>query len=84
MTRFYVKVSPGQDEFHVDVSGTYPRIDLTAPPDQGRANSELVNKLTQILGESVGIVSGHASRRKKMAVDLSEDEVRERLQDVHE
>ncbi len=79
MTKFYVKVETEKDEFHVDTSGTYPRISLTAPASQERANSELVRELSAILEKSVSIVSGHNSRRKQLAVDIGEDEIRGQL-----
>lgn len=79
MTTFYVKVIPGQDEWTIDLSGTYPRISLKQPASNGRANNELVNELHEILETPVRIVPGYQSRRKQLAVDLERDEIDQRL-----
>lgn len=81
MSAFYVKVEPGSERFGIDVSGTYPRVSLEAEPSQGRANEELVRRLSEVLGCAVGIVSGHRSRRKKLVADMPEDEVKRILED---
>lgn len=75
MAEFYVKVVPDQDAFHIDMSGTYPEIHLMAPASQGKANDELVSRLSGLLGADVGIMSGHHSRRKKIAADRSQDAI---------
>lgn len=82
MTRFYVKVEPGQDAFSIDCSGTYPIINLTEPAEQGRANTELVQRLSAIIGEDVGIVSGHHSRRKQLATQCPRKTVFKKLREV--
>lgn len=79
MTTFYVKVTPDADTFTIDLSGTYPRIAVPAPAEQGRANATLVAHLEEVLGEEVRIVSGHHSRRKKIAVEMPEKSVFNRL-----
>lgn len=81
MAQLYVKVETEQAEFSIDCSGSFPRISLESPASQGRANRELVRRLSEILGRDVGIVSGHRSRRKKIAVNLEKEEVVERLKD---
>lgn len=82
MTTFYVKVTTDHDEFHIDTSGHFLRISLTEPEEQGRANTELVTRLSQILGTNVAIVSGHKSRRKRLAVDRTEQEINALLDEV--
>ncbi len=81
MTQIHVKVVPGADDVEIDTSGTYPKISVTAPASQGRANAELVSVLSAVLDAEVGIVSGHQSRRKKIAVDMPETEINEILSD---
>ncbi|MCJ7478663.1 MAG: DUF167 domain-containing protein [Candidatus Nanohaloarchaeota archaeon QJJ-7] len=81
MTEFYIKVRPGEERFDIDTSGTYPVVDLESPAEKGRANEELVHRLSEIFGEEAGIVSGHHSRRKKMIVEMPEKEIEEILED---
>ncbi len=73
MSEFYVKVEPSSEEFDVDFSGSFPKIFLESGAEKGRANRELVERLSEILGEKVGILSGHRSRRKKLVVDIEKD-----------
>ncbi|MFB6099819.1 MAG: DUF167 domain-containing protein [Candidatus Nanohalobium sp.] len=80
MTEFYVKVEPGSGEFRME-DGSIPRVYLTEPAENGRANSELISKLSEVLGQKPGIVSGHHSRRKKLKVDIPEEKVEEILRD---
>lgn len=79
MTRLYVRVHPDSDAFRTETDGRFPEVYVEAPAEDGRANHELTARLTEVLGVKVGIVSGHSSRRKKVAVDLPETEVMERL-----
>ncbi len=79
MSHFHIKVEPEQDEFRIDTGGTYPRIRVQAPAEAGRANAELTARLSDELETDVGIVSGHRSRRKKIAVDMERDEALSRL-----
>lgn len=83
MTQFYVKVVPDCEEFSID-RGTYPEVSLTEKAENGRANTELKEKIGEILGTSVGIVSGHKSSRKKLAVDMEEQEVEKRLEEHYD
>src|SRR5207244_3263996 len=59
------------------------RLDVTAAPEQGRANRAVTDLLAEALGvrkSAVALVRGRASRNKVIEVDgLSEDEVRRRL-----
>jgi len=78
MTEFYVKVETDCDEFGIDSSGAITKVFLSSKAEKGRANSELLNRLSEILGVNVGILSGHTSRRKKLVADIEKDEI-ERL-----
>ena len=81
MAEFYVKVEPDSDEFRLQ-NGSILKVFLEEPAENGRANSELVSRLSDILGQKPGIVSGHKSKRKKIRVDMSEREVDERLEEA--
>lgn len=74
MSQLYVKVKTGQNEFSIDTSGTYPVVAVEAEAEQGRANAELTARLSERLDTDVGIVSGHTSSRKKIAVDMEKDD----------
>ena len=63
--------------------GSAVKIRLQSPPVDGAANDELVHFLADLLGtsrRSVEIVSGHASRRKRIRIKgLAGDAVRRAL-----
>ncbi len=83
MPTFYVKVETDSEEFDIDLSGNIPKIFLKSEPIDGKANKELVTRLSKILGKNVGIMSGHHRRRKKLVVDIEKDEVLSILRDYH-
>jgi uncharacterized protein (TIGR00251 family) len=67
----------------VGIHGDALRIRLKAPPVEGAANAALVAFLAEALGlpqRQVEVLSGHASRRKRVAVTgLGKAEVARRL-----
>lgn len=80
MTEIHVKVEPGSSEFDIE-ERQIPRIKLESEAENGEANAELKRRLEQLTGEKAGIVSGHRSRRKKIVIDMPEDELRQKLRD---
>ena len=78
MPEIYVKVRP-DTEFSIEIK-TYPVIGLESKAENGRANTELLNRLEEITGERPGIISGHKSRRKKLKIDIGKQEFKERLE----
>lgn len=78
----YVKVKPGADEFRIEL-GDHPVIHLEEEPENGRANTELLERLKKILGEKPGIVSGHKSRMKKLKIPMNREEFREKIEDYN-
>lgn len=80
MPEIYVKVEPDSNKFKIE-NGSMPKIYLKQPAENGRANAELVRKLKKLTGENIGIVSGHKSRRKKLSIESSEKEFREKLRE---
>jgi len=78
MAEIYFKVKPGSQEFGVE-EGHIIEVSLTEKAEQGRANTQLLDKLEQLTGEKPGIVSGHLSRRKKLVFDQKEDKIREKI-----
>lgn len=81
MTEFYVKVKPDSKEFNIE-EGSITKVFLTEPAENGRANAELVGELERILGQKPAIVSGHHSGRKKLKLDISEEELRRKMEEV--
>lgn len=81
MTTLDVKVETGADSFEVE-TGYMLQVKLTEPPENGRANAELTRKLGEILGKQPGIIKGHSSQRKKLKVDMPEEKVEEKLEQV--
>jgi len=59
------------------------KVEVTAPPEDGRANAAVSALLAGVLAlpkRSVAVVRGHGSRAKVVEVEgLSEDEVRRRI-----
>lgn len=60
------------------------KIAVRAPPQDGRANDELVEVLADALGLKRGdlqVIAGEKSREKRVALALPVDEARRRLQE---
>ena len=81
---FAVRVVPRASRNEIaGVHGDALKVRLTAPPVEGRANKALIAFLAKLLSvrkSQVEIVAGGTSRRKMIRViDLSAQEVEERL-----
>jgi len=83
-SRISVRVSPGAARSEVAgfEDGVF-RVKVAAAPLKGKANKELIDLLSRLLGIGKGeisIVRGHSSRLKVIAVSgLGREEVTERL-----
>jgi uncharacterized protein (TIGR00251 family) len=85
-TSFVVKIHPRAKKNAITGEvGDALKLDLTAPPIEGRANQaciEFFANLLKVPRSSVTIASGQTSRRKVIRVaGLSADEIRKRLKD---
>jgi uncharacterized protein (TIGR00251 family) len=83
-TRISLRVYPSAVRNEVvDFTDGVWRIRVAAPPVKGKANTELLAFLSQVLGvgkSSLTIIKGHTSRSKVIAIDgLSREEVMQRL-----
>ncbi|MEW6722651.1 MAG: DUF167 domain-containing protein [Candidatus Micrarchaeota archaeon] len=67
-----VLAAPGSKRFSLSVKGGRLRASLKNPPENNRANIELIKELSAAVGASVRILSGHSSKRKKLAIDIEE------------
>lgn len=71
--RLQVRVTPraSRNEITGFTDGTL-HVRVAAPPDKGKANKELIDYLSRVLGVSksaLRLLRGHASRNKVIAVD---------------
>ena len=71
--RFPVKVVPGAAQDRIaGLLGDALKVQVTAPPEQGKANARLCEVLATALGvptRAVSVVAGHGSPRKTVAVE---------------
>lgn len=70
-----IKVAPssGKLEIKLDKAGKL-KCWLKSPPEQGKANTELIKFLAKSLGipqDQVTIMSGHTSRNKRIKIELA-------------
>ena len=79
MTKIYVKVKTNQENLELE-TGTMLKASLTQKAEHNRANTELVERLSDIFDTRVGLIEGHNRPRKKIKVDLTKEEVEERIE----
>ena len=83
-----VQVTPGarRDQV-VGLANGVLRVQVAAPPREGRANEALVRLLSEALGlaqEDLLLLQGHTSRRKRVRVaGLTPSELERRLRERH-
>ena len=57
-------------------------VKLRSPPEKGEANAELEKLFTERLGSETKVIRGHTARMKTALVQISMDEVVQRLGDL--
>ncbi len=67
-------VVPNSRNFSISVKEGRLKIRLSSPPENNKANIELIKELSGRLGRTVRIISGLSSRRKRIEVAMSEGE----------
>jgi uncharacterized protein len=79
---FKVQPSAGRNEIVGLANGIW-RVKVSAPPDKGKANHELIEFLSDTLGikkDHITIIKGQTSHSKLLAIEgLSLDEITSRL-----
>ena len=80
--KVHAKVTPNSAGFSVEMKESILQIKCKNAPEKGKVNRELITKLQKILGASVKIMKGVASRNKILEVALNEDEIKERIKTV--
>lgn len=63
-----LRVKPNSDSFRVEVWGDELTIFCESPPEKGRANQDVVKRLSEIFSARVRLVGGVRSRRKRVFV----------------
>ena len=75
-----VKVVPNAKSFQASFKQGVLKVRVCARASEGKANEELVRRLSKLLGEKVAIVRGLKSREKEIVIEkLSEQEVVEKV-----
>ena len=69
-----VSVTTGAKRFAVSAKDGRVKVSLRNPPENNRANLELIKELSSLLGRPVRIIAGQTSRRKKLAIGITEAE----------
>ena len=81
--RVIVKPNSKEKKLVGDINSESIQINLTGPAREGKANTELVKKLSKLLKvstSSIKLVAGHKSREKTLLIEgLNAEEVEERL-----
>ena len=76
-------VSPGAPRFELKDVNPWRntlKVSVSSPPEGGKANDELLEELSSVLGRELRILSGSKSRQKKVLVmGASKSEVLENL-----
>lgn len=75
-----VVVKPNSRKFEAKMHEGRLHVSLTEQAEKNKANIELVKELSKMLGCDVRLVSGAASKRKKLALNLDENEMKKRLE----
>ncbi len=70
-----VIVVPNSKRFAISRKDGKIKVHLRSPPENNKANMELVKELSSLLGCDVSLISGHTSKRKKLSIAASEQEL---------
>jgi uncharacterized protein (TIGR00251 family) len=75
------RVRPNSPRFSLLRKGGELVIEVTSPPQEGKANTEIVKALRKLTGHDVEIVKGHKGRRKLiLIVGSTQEEIRKLLE----
>lgn len=69
-----VSVIPNSKKFAISVKDGMVKVHLEKPPENNKANLELISKFSKLFGKEVHLISGHKSKHKKLAIAISENE----------
>ncbi len=74
MFEIEVRVTPNARKFKVESKGGRLAVSVRSKADGGRANAELVEKLSEMLCCAVQIAHGHKERKKRLRIFCSKEE----------
>ena len=64
-------VVPKSKRFSLSVKDGKLKVHLKSPPENNKANIELIKELSSITGARVCILAGQTSRKKRLEIDIS-------------
>lgn len=67
-----VSVIPNSKKFAISVKDGIIKVHLEKPPENNKANLELITKFSKLLNTEVQLIAGHKSKHKKLAIAISE------------
>ena len=83
---FRVKVVPNSSASKiVEVNEEFIKIKLNSPPIEGRANKEVINLLSKVLGvskTSIVLLNGDKNKLKTFDVPLTDEQFRQKITDA--
>ncbi|MEM2947986.1 MAG: DUF167 domain-containing protein [Candidatus Anstonellales archaeon] len=79
--RVEVRVIPNANRFAIRLENGVLKVWVESKPEKGKANRELVQKLSEIFG-SAELVSGQKSRRKFVEVQGDEEYLRRKIESI--
>ena len=80
-----VCVKPNSDTFRVYMKNEKIIAELTSPPEQNKANAELIKHLKKIFEKNVKILRGFKSKDKVILIEgLSDEEVKLKLKRIQD
>ena len=68
-----VSVVPKSGKFRIIEKEGVVKVHLRNPPEDNKANLELIKEFEKLFGKPVRIVSGLKSKKKKIELPISED-----------
>lgn len=75
--KFKVHLSPGKKEFKIKEMNEFRdalQVDVSSPAQDGKANEELIEKLSEFFQSEVKLIAGKTSRDKFLEIDIDQKE----------
>ncbi len=69
-----VSVVPKSGGFRISRKDGKVKVYLKSPPEENRANAELVKEFERLFGKPVIILSGSKSKKKRIRIPITEEE----------
>ncbi len=69
-----ISVVPKSGGFRISRKDGKVKVYLKSPPEENRANTELVKEFEKLFGKPVVILSGAKSKKKRIKIPVTEEE----------